>query len=101
MSNLAPYAKAVSAAIGAGLTAALSYYPHASWIPIAAAVCTLLATYAVPNVPKEVPPGTSSVSSDLPAYDIGQNYQSPPQLGQDLLPGMAEIGTDFYERVNS
>lgn len=46
------YAKAIAAAIGAGITAAISYYPHASWIPIAAALCTVLATYAMPNVPK-------------------------------------------------
>lgn len=101
MSNLAPYAKAVSAAIGAGLTAALSYYPHASWIPIAAAVCTLLATYAVPNVPKQVAPGTSPVSGNLLDTTWAYPVQNTVESGQDLLPGMAEIGTDFYERVNS
>ena len=50
---LAQYAKAIAAAIGAGLTAAISYYPHVAWLPAALAVATVLATYAIPNAPKQ------------------------------------------------
>ena len=47
------YAKAIAAAIGAGLTAAISYYPHVAWLPAALAAVTVLATYAIPNAPKQ------------------------------------------------
>ncbi len=49
---VAQYAKAIVTAIGVGLTLAITYYPHASWIAIASAVVTALATYAVPNAKK-------------------------------------------------
>lgn len=56
------YAKAITAAIGAGVTAAISYYPHATWLPIVSAVLTLLATYAIPNVPSSnVKPNDSEI----------------------------------------
>lgn len=93
----AQYAKAIAAAIGAGLTAALSYYPHASWIPIASAICTLLATYAIPNVAK--PPmatGQLTVPNDntIPAEIQNVVSQNPG----DFVPAYYET---FNERVRA
>ena len=46
---MSKYAKAVTTALGIALTVAVTYYPHASWIPIATALGTVLGVYAVPN----------------------------------------------------
>lgn len=47
--NLSYLAKAITTAIGSALTVAITYYPHGTWIPIASAIATVLATYAIPN----------------------------------------------------
>lgn len=46
---MSKYAKAVAAAILAGLTAAASFWPGNHWVTIAIAVVTVLAVYFVPN----------------------------------------------------
>lgn len=42
-------AKAYAALIGAVLTALIGATDVPSWVPVVAAVCTAVATYAVPN----------------------------------------------------
>ena len=56
--------KAIAAAIGAGLTAAISFYPHAGWIPIATAVCTMLATYHIGNTPPDTTPAATTETNE-------------------------------------
>lgn len=99
--NYAYMAKAIATAIGTGLTAAISYYPHAGWIPIAAAICTAMAVYAIPNSPKKVPENGSPVPGNLPAQNREATDTAPVLGGESLLPGMTETVQNFYERVNA
>lgn len=48
-------AKAYCALIGAVLTALIGATDVPSWVPVIAAVCTAVATYAVPNKRKSLP----------------------------------------------
>lgn len=92
----AQYAKAIAAAIGAGLTAALSYYPHASWIPIASAICTLLATYAIPNAAKPSAPESMPVHSpDTVPNQVQKTYNPNPGYA------VPEYYETFNERVRA
>lgn len=91
----AQYAKAIAAAIGAGLTAALSYYPHASWIPIASAICTLLATYAIPNAAKPSAPNMAPEPMPVHSPDTVPNQV---QEAVNTNPGYAV--SQYYETFN-
>lgn len=98
----AQYAKAITAAIGAGITAAISYYPHASWIPIASAICTLLATYAIPNVAKTpVSPAQLSVpdENNVPAPVAKATAPDTGNSGPEVVP-LEDLLT-FSERTGS
>jgi hypothetical protein len=44
-----PYAKAILAAIMAGLTVASTYWPSQHWVTILIAVFTALGVYLIPN----------------------------------------------------
>lgn len=49
--KLTPYAKALLAAIMAGLTVASTYWPSQHWVTILIAVFTVLGVYLIPNTP--------------------------------------------------
>lgn len=88
--GMSGYAKAIAAAIGAGLTAAITYYPHAAWIPIATAICTALATYHIGNEPQK-----STQASTVQTQD-----NIPAQEGAMVSPDTLTIGPDDSTKVS-
>jgi len=49
--SLRPYAKAILAAVMAGLTVASTFWPTQHWVTILIAVFTALGVYLIPNSP--------------------------------------------------
>lgn len=53
MSGVLDKLKAIAALVGSAVTAALGILPpeQYKWLAVVSAVCTAIATYAVPNIP--------------------------------------------------
>ncbi|MGN6654937.1 MAG: hypothetical protein ACTHJ9_06330 [Rhodanobacter sp.] len=56
MSSILASLKAIAALVGSAATAALGILPpdQYKWLAVVCAVCTAVATYAVPNIPADV-----------------------------------------------
>jgi hypothetical protein len=62
MNNVLASLKAIAALVGSAATAALGILPpeQYKWLAVVCAVCTAVATYAVPNIPASTSTGKHS-----------------------------------------
>ena len=87
MESPAHYAKAITAVIGAGVTAALGLVtpddPAYVWLVIASAMLTALAVYVVPNRPAEADLVARQTGPDTYDATVYEADVTPPPAGYE------------------